>query len=71
MATSKEENIFYESIKFLLVDGFNYHEIIKQVDGAVITLALKKFRGNQVRTSKFLKICRNTLRTKMKKLGLL
>ena len=44
-----------------------YDEVINQLEKILIAGVLKKFKGNQVKTSKFLGINRNTLRTKIEK----
>lgn len=44
-----------------------YDEVIDRIENILISAVLKKFKGNQVKTSKFLGINRNTLRTKIDK----
>ncbi len=44
-----------------------YSEIMDVVEKLLIDTVLKKFKGNQVKTSKFLGINRNTLRSKIEK----
>jgi DNA-binding NtrC family response regulator len=44
-----------------------YDEVINRLEKILIAGVLKKFKGNQVKTSKFLGINRNTLRTKIEK----
>jgi DNA-binding protein Fis len=81
MAESKEEILFKTVIEALLAfcllelvvnhRGTVYGKIIDVMDSVIIPLALKHFNGNQVKTAVSLGISRNTLRTRMKKLGLL
>lgn len=47
-----------------------YEEVINEIEKILISNVLKKFKGNQVKTSKFLGINRNTLRTKIEKLNI-
>ncbi len=47
-----------------------YDEVIDQIEKILIYAVLKKFKGNQVKTSKFLGINRNTLRAKIEKLNI-
>jgi len=42
-----------------------YSIVLSEVEKPLIELALKKFRGNQVRTAQMLGINRNTLKKKM------
>jgi Fis family transcriptional regulator len=42
-----------------------YNLVLSEVEKPLIELALKKFRGNQVRTAQMLGINRNTLKKKM------
>ncbi len=44
-----------------------YDEVIDRIETILIANVLKKFKGNQVKTSKFLGINRNTLRAKIEK----
>ncbi|HPG57255.1 MAG TPA: sigma-54 dependent transcriptional regulator [Candidatus Wallbacteria bacterium] len=44
-----------------------YDEVIDRIETILISNVLKKFKGNQVKTSKFLGINRNTLRAKIEK----
>lgn len=81
MAQSKEEILLKTVIKPLLAYSFPelvvnhrgtvYGKIINVMDSVLILMALKHFNGNQLKTAASLGICRNTLRTKMKRLGLL
>ncbi len=47
-----------------------YHRIIKAAEKPLIEETLKTTFGNQLRAAKLLGINRNTLRSKMKKLGI-
>lgn len=58
-------------LKGLLKENSNlYQTVIKEVEKALINLALQEAEGNQLRTSRILGINRNTLRTKIKEHGL-
>lgn len=60
---------FMQSIKSF--DSFNlYHMVIPEVEKSLIMMVLKETRGNQFKTAKLLGINRNTLRSKIKKLGI-
>ncbi|WP_269914038.1 helix-turn-helix domain-containing protein [Acinetobacter sp. HY1485] len=50
--------------------GDAYQEIISTVEKAIVSQALIKARGNQAEASRNLGINRNTLRSKVKKYGL-
>jgi len=53
-----------------LETGDIYSMVIKRVEKPLLTLVLKKTEGNQVRASSLLGINRNTLRKKIKELGI-
>jgi DNA-binding NtrC family response regulator len=60
---------FMQSIKRF--DSFNlYNMVIPEVEKSLIMMVLKETRGNQVKAARLLGINRNTLRTKIKKLGI-
>jgi two-component system nitrogen regulation response regulator GlnG len=60
---------FMQSIKRF--DSFNlYNMVIPEVEKSLIMMVLKETRSNQVKAAKLLGINRNTLRTKIKKLGI-
>lgn len=60
---------FMRNIKTL--ERFNlYDMVIPEVERALILMVMKETAGNQVRASRLLGINRNTLRTKIKKLGI-
>ena len=50
--------------------GDIYSMVIQRVEKPLITLVLKKTAGNQVRAASLLGINRNTLRKKIKELGI-
>jgi two-component system nitrogen regulation response regulator GlnG len=50
--------------------GDIYSMVIQRVEKPLITLVLKKTEGNQVRAANLLGINRNTLRKKIKELGI-
>ncbi|MDD5495573.1 MAG: helix-turn-helix domain-containing protein [Candidatus Omnitrophica bacterium] len=47
-----------------------YRTIIAQVEKPLIEMALERTSGNQIRAAELLGINRNTIRTKIKKLGI-
>jgi two-component system nitrogen regulation response regulator GlnG len=47
-----------------------YRRVLLEVDRVVLDLCLKQVRGNQVLASEMLGISRNTLRAKLRALGL-
>jgi len=52
-------------------ENFNlYGMVIPEVEKSLIEMVLKETKGNQIRASKILGINRNTLRSKIKKLGI-
>jgi DNA-binding NtrC family response regulator len=52
-------------------EKFNLYEMVMpEVEKALIIMVLKETKGNQVKASRLLGINRNTLRTKIKKLGI-
>lgn len=52
-------------------ENFNLFDmVIPEVERSLILMVLKETNGNQIRASKLLGINRNTLRTKIKKLGI-
>ena len=52
-------------------ESFNlYDMVIPEVEKSLIVMVLKETKGNQIRASKILGINRNTLRSKIKKLGI-
>ncbi|MBI4844503.1 MAG: hypothetical protein HY809_09305 [Nitrospirae bacterium] len=60
---------FMQSIKRF--DNFNlYNMVIPEVEKSLITLVLKETNGNQCKSAKLLGINRNTLRSKITKLGI-
>lgn len=60
---------FMRNIKTL--DRFNlYDMVIPEVERALIMMVMKETGGNQVRAARLLGINRNTLRSKIKKLGI-
>ncbi len=60
---------FMQSIKRF--DSFNlYSMVIPEVEKSLIMMVLKETRGNQVKAANLLGINRNTLRSKIKKLGI-
>jgi DNA-binding NtrC family response regulator len=60
---------FMRNIKTL--ERFNlYDMVIPEVERALILMVMKETRGNQVRAAKLLGINRNTLRSKIRKLGI-
>lgn len=60
---------FMQSIKRF--DSFNlYNMVIPEVEKSLIMMVLKETRGNQFKAAKLLGINRNTLRSKIKKLGI-
>ncbi|MDO8281763.1 MAG: helix-turn-helix domain-containing protein [Thermodesulfovibrionia bacterium] len=61
---------FMQSIKRF--DSFNlYNMVIPEVEKSLIMMVLKETRGNQFKAAKLLGINRNTLRSKIKKLGII
>jgi two-component system nitrogen regulation response regulator GlnG len=50
--------------------GDIYSMVVQRVEKPLITLVLKKTEGNQVRAANLLGINRNTLRKKIKELGI-
>ncbi len=50
--------------------GEIYYTVIRHVEKILIEKALKRSSGNQIAAAKMLGINRNTLRTKIKKLGI-
>lgn len=60
---------FMRNIKRL--ERFNLHDMVfSEVEKALILMVLKETRGNQLRAAKLLGLNRNTLRSKIKKLGI-
>jgi len=52
-------------------ESFNLYEmVIPEVEKSLIEMVMKETKGNQIRASKLLGINRNTLRNKIKKLGI-
>ena len=52
-------------------ESFNlYDMVIPEVEKSLIEMVLRETKGNQIRASKILGINRNTLRSKIKKLGI-
>ncbi len=52
-------------------EDFNLYEmVIPEVEKSLIMMVLKETNGNQIRASRLLGINRNTLRTKIRKLGI-
>jgi|GEM_PF-402423 pantoate--beta-alanine ligase len=60
---------FMKKIKRL--ESFDlYNIVISEVEKSIISMVLRETKGNQLRASKLLGINRNTLRSKIKKLGI-
>jgi len=60
---------FMRNIKSL--EKFNlYDMVIPEVERSLILMVMKETKGNQIKASKLLGINRNTLRSKIKKLGI-
>jgi len=60
---------FMKNIKAL--EKFNLYEIVlSEVEKALIMMVMKETGGNQIRAARLLGINRNTLRSKIKKLGI-
>lgn len=60
---------FMRNIKRL--EKFNLHDMVfSEVEKALILMVLKETGGNQLKTAKLLGLNRNTLRSKIKKLGI-
>jgi DNA-binding protein Fis len=57
-------------ILFLERDGDMYKRLLTKVEKPLIEAALEKTDGNQLKAAKLLGINRNTLRAKIKKLGI-
>ncbi len=52
-------------------ENFNLYEmVIPEVEKSLIMMVLKETKGNQIKAAKILGINRNTLRSKIKKLGI-
>ena len=51
-------------------DGEIYKSVVEEVEKPLIESALERADGNQLKAAKILGINRNTLRTKIKKLGI-
>jgi len=53
-------------------ESFNlYDMVIPEVEKSLIMMVLKETKGNQIKASRLLGINRNTLRSKIKKLGIM
>jgi Fis family transcriptional regulator len=65
LVRSKLEVIFQQQKKAQVDLRGLYEVVIEQVEKPLIELALKAFKGNQVRTAEMLGINRNTLKKKM------
>lgn len=62
----KSFSVFEEDFSALGV----YAHVLKEVERPLITIALEISKGNQVKAAEFLGINRNTLRKKIRELGI-
>ncbi|MBU2043779.1 MAG: hypothetical protein KJ619_00915 [Candidatus Omnitrophica bacterium] len=67
---SGEQMFDFENILFKVQEGQVYKAIVEEVEKPLIESILKRVEGNQFKAAKILGINRNTLRTKMKHLGI-
>ena len=61
--------LFFEKLKTINIDSV-YETVLKQLEKPLITLILERTRFNQKTTAKVLGLNRNTLRNKIKSLGI-
>ena len=72
----KDKYLIEQDIKNLDIDSLRHDEhelfktIVEAVEKPLIEKALERTYGNQLKAAKILGINRNTLRTKIKKLGI-
>jgi len=66
----KEALIELENSLYLERKGVLYKSILDAVEKPIIERALERAEGNQLKAAKILGINRNTMRTKIKKLGI-
>jgi DNA-binding protein Fis len=64
MDAAEQKNLFVEK------RGEIYHYVIKDVEKTLIEQALAHSSGNQILAAKILGINRNTIRSKIRKLGI-
>jgi len=60
----------FEDLILKFKEGNLYRSIIKDIEKPLIEWALKKTKGNQIKAARILGINRNTLRYKIRNLGI-
>jgi len=65
-----EKNLEFDDILLTAGEGEVYKIIIEAIEKPLIESILERAEGNQLRAAKILGINRNTLRSKIKKLGI-
>ena len=70
MINSKDEEMLPYKDIFIGAEGKVYRSAISKIEEQVIKQALEKTGGNRLKAAKILGINRNTLHSKIKKLGI-
>lgn len=66
----KEKTLEFDDILLTAGEGEVYRIIIEAIERPLIESILERTEGNQLKTAKILGINRNTLRSKIRKLGI-
>jgi len=69
-STSEDKVVELDSVLFDGKNGMLYKSIVEKIEKQLIEHVLKKTEGNQLKAARILGINRNTIRTKIKRLGI-
>ncbi len=64
------ENKYIVDLEKIFKEGLTYRDLLARIEKPLIETVLERLGGNQVRSARLLGLNRNTLRTKIKKLGI-
>lgn len=70
LATIKDKVVELESALFNEKKGILYKSVLKEIEKPLLEQTLKRCEGNQLKASRILGINRNTMRSKIRKLGI-
>ncbi|MFA5004934.1 MAG: helix-turn-helix domain-containing protein [Candidatus Omnitrophota bacterium] len=70
LATIKDKVVELENTLFNEKKGILYKSVLKEIEKPLLEQTLKRCEGNQLKASRILGINRNTMRSKIRKLGI-
>jgi DNA-binding protein Fis len=70
LATIKDKVVELESSLFNEKKGILYKSVLKEIEKPLLEQTLERCEGNQLKASRILGINRNTMRSKIRKLGI-